>query len=205
MKKILTKVIIVIVIIMLIPIPRKLKDGGSIEYNAILYQVTKVHRLSEKTKTGYEDGWIIKLFGIEIYSKVDVEIEASNKEEFKETEVEGISMALKENTLTKTGATIIIKESNVKGTHVYGQEFELQAKENDKWIEVKRTEKVCAFNEMAYHANNEGILEMKQNWECMYGSLEKGTYKLVKDTFLTKNTPITESDKQYISIEFTIE
>ena len=31
---------------------------------------------------------------------------------------------------------------------------------------------------MAYYVNEEGILEMKQNWECMYGILDKGTYSI---------------------------
>ena len=41
---------------------------------------------------------------------------------------------------------------------------------------------------MAYYVNKEGILEMKQNWECMYGRLEQRNYRL----FLESNTPSTE-------------
>lgn len=57
---------IVIGILMLIPIPIKLKDGGSVEYKAILFKYTKIHRLSEKSSTGYEDGWELKILGIHI-------------------------------------------------------------------------------------------------------------------------------------------
>ena len=48
---------------MLVPIKNRLKDGGSIEYKAILYKYTKIHRLSERSATGYEDGWELKILG----------------------------------------------------------------------------------------------------------------------------------------------
>ena len=46
---------------------------------------------------------------------------------------------------------------------------------------------------------------MEQNWDCMYGSLEAGTYRLVKDISLQSDIPITDNDKKYISVEFVIE
>ena len=49
-KNIILIVIIIIFIIMLIPIPVRLKDGGSVEYRAILYKYTKIHRLNEKSQ-----------------------------------------------------------------------------------------------------------------------------------------------------------
>ena len=70
-KKIIIIVTIVVFILMLIPIPNRLKDGGSVEYNAVLYQYTKIHRLSERSSTGYEDGWELKILGIKIGGKID--------------------------------------------------------------------------------------------------------------------------------------
>ena len=57
-------IVILIVIILLIPIPRHLKDGGTVQYNSILYQVEKVNNLEK------EKGTIIKILGIEIYNNV---------------------------------------------------------------------------------------------------------------------------------------
>lgn len=37
---------ILLAIILLIPIPMRLKDGGTVVYNAILYRVEDVHRLA---------------------------------------------------------------------------------------------------------------------------------------------------------------
>ena len=55
-KKIRIIILVVLIIILLIPIPNRLKDGGSIEYKTLFYKYTKIHRLNEKSSTGYEDG-----------------------------------------------------------------------------------------------------------------------------------------------------
>lgn len=71
-KKIIILVIFVIVLaILLIPIPTKLRDGGSIEYRALLYSVTKYHELvpaSENGEEQYLDGTSVKILGMEVYN-----------------------------------------------------------------------------------------------------------------------------------------
>lgn len=62
----------VILLLLLIPFPIRLKDGGSIEYKAILYKYTKIHRLNEKSSTGYEDGWELKILGIKVGGKINL-------------------------------------------------------------------------------------------------------------------------------------
>ena len=44
-KKVVTGICILLAIVLLIPIPMRLKDGGTVVYNAILYQVENVHRI----------------------------------------------------------------------------------------------------------------------------------------------------------------
>ena len=63
---------ILLVIILLIPIPLRLKDGGTVEYKALVYSVSRVHRLaSVKAEKEYEEGIIIKVLGIEVYNDVE--------------------------------------------------------------------------------------------------------------------------------------
>lgn len=69
-KKILIAVIVIILLVLLIPIPMRLKDGGTIEYKALIYTISKVHRLNHNSKSGYDNGLIIKIFGKEIYNNV---------------------------------------------------------------------------------------------------------------------------------------
>lgn len=70
-KKIITVAAVVIALVLLLPIPMRLKDGGSVQYKAVIYEVTKYHRLDLKSKSGYSDGWGIKILGIPIYNNVE--------------------------------------------------------------------------------------------------------------------------------------
>ncbi len=72
-KKSIVILIIIIGLILLIPIPMKLKDGGSIEFKAILYTITKYHRLTveEDGEAQYIDGIGIEILGMEVYNNTD--------------------------------------------------------------------------------------------------------------------------------------
>ena len=65
-KIIIIAVVAVVLLILLFPIKYRLKDGGSTVYKSLVYEVTKLNRL-----TGEPDeltvGTIIKLFGNEVY------------------------------------------------------------------------------------------------------------------------------------------
>ena len=80
-KKIILLIVIILFIILLIPIKDELWDGGSIEYKAILYKVTKVHRINSASPTGYDEGLEIKILGKEIYNNVLVHIKVLEKED----------------------------------------------------------------------------------------------------------------------------
>ena len=65
-------VCILLAIVLLIPIPLRLKDGGTVVYKALFYSVSRVHRLAYvKAEKEYEEGIIIKVLGIEVYNDVE--------------------------------------------------------------------------------------------------------------------------------------
>lgn len=77
MKKKIIIVISILILLLLFPIRNQLKDGGTVEYKAILYKVSKVKRLisEEKMKKEgkikeYAQGIIIEILGFEIYNDV---------------------------------------------------------------------------------------------------------------------------------------
>ena len=78
-KKIIIIVIIAIFVLMLIPIKDRLWDGGSTEYKAILYKYTKIHRISQTSSTGYEDGWELRILGFHVAGRINTYVEASPK------------------------------------------------------------------------------------------------------------------------------
>lgn len=69
-KKIILIIIIVVAIVLLVPIPMRLKDGGSIRFQALLYNITKYHKLDVSDKDGYVDGMRIEILGIEVFNNI---------------------------------------------------------------------------------------------------------------------------------------
>ena len=120
------------------------------------------------------------------------------KEDAELNEVKGVSMTIKLGTLTKTGATVIITDTN-KHKYDYGEEFRIDVKENNSWKELERADGV-AFNAIAYLVNENNKLELKQNWDRLYGELSKGEYRLVKNVCISDFC----KDKKEFSVEFII-
>ena len=58
-------------LVLMIPIPIHMKDGGTVEYRAVLYRVTDVHRIHHEIDGGYLDGTIVEVLGMEIYNDVE--------------------------------------------------------------------------------------------------------------------------------------
>ena len=77
MKKIVLTVAIIILLICLVPFRQQFKDGGSVCYNAILYDVYDVHSLYEGPggEMKFVEGKIIKVFGIQLFNNTNPHIE----------------------------------------------------------------------------------------------------------------------------------
>lgn len=74
MKKKVIILIIIVGIILLFPIPMHLKDGGSVEYKALLYTITRYHKLAptdEGQDVAYIDGVGIEILGKEVYNNTN--------------------------------------------------------------------------------------------------------------------------------------
>ncbi len=69
-KKVIIVMVIIALMILLVPIPMHLMDGGTVEYKALTYKISTVHRLTGNLEKEYEDGMIIEILGFEIYNNV---------------------------------------------------------------------------------------------------------------------------------------
>ncbi|MBQ8315264.1 MAG: hypothetical protein IJX95_05940 [Lachnospiraceae bacterium] len=76
-KRIMTVICLVLVaFVLLVPIPLRYKDGGTVKYSALLYSVTNVHSIvtqyvaEGEYKDGYEVGTIVRVLGFEVYNDV---------------------------------------------------------------------------------------------------------------------------------------
>lgn len=92
---------------------------------------------------------------------------------------ENITMEIKEGTLTKTGATIVITDLSGKN-NTFNKEFRIDQKRGGKWYTLKDKSK----NEVDVVAGQKGEenkkLEQELNWEKNYGTLSDGKYRIVK-------------------------
>ena len=64
--------LIIILAILFTPIPMKMKDGGSVTYTAVTYQVTDYHRHAEMDGIGgYTEGFRLVIFGFEVFEHTE--------------------------------------------------------------------------------------------------------------------------------------
>lgn len=75
MKKKTVAVIIAILVLtaLLFPIRMNLKDGGSVRYKALAYEVTKIHRLAPDAggEKPFIEGLEIKILGMTVYQETN--------------------------------------------------------------------------------------------------------------------------------------
>lgn len=72
-KKIAVIAAVVVLLVLFTPIRMNLKDGGSVRYKSLVYEVTKIHQLApdfEGVKP-YIDGFEIKILGITVFRETD--------------------------------------------------------------------------------------------------------------------------------------
>lgn len=119
----------------------------------------------------------------------------SNDNKTEDKTIEKVSIEIKEGTLTKTSATIIITDKN-KEPYSYGEWFRIDKKENDKWKEVKIINDNYLFDMISWGVGENGTIERKIDWSELYGELENGEYRLVKKT---------SENSKYFSVEFNIQ
>ncbi|WP_302662868.1 hypothetical protein [uncultured Dysosmobacter sp.] len=72
-KKVMIGICVLLAIVLLVPIPMCLKDGGTVVYRAVLDQVEDVHRLGavDTAEDEYLEGMIVRILGMEVYNSVE--------------------------------------------------------------------------------------------------------------------------------------
>lgn len=75
-RRIIVVIAVVLAVLALVPIPVGYKDGGSVEYKALLYSVTKRHSITSQEVGGgyvggYDIGTIVKILGFKVYDDVE--------------------------------------------------------------------------------------------------------------------------------------
>lgn len=108
--------------------------------------------------------------------------------------LKNVTMELKENTLTNSGATIIITDNN-KVKYTYEEYYKLEKRIDHIWYELKPSGDVL-FNEMGYLVDDNNELEMNIDWSKTYGNLTSGKYRIIKRIY--------DGEYKYFSVEFDL-
>lgn len=137
----------------------------------------------EGNKTIYEID--IKSHSYDINKKVtnsSMDNNSEQKEEEKsekQWKKENVKISVKEDSITKTSAVIVIEDKNENPVS-WGVNFAIQkAGDNNIWVDMI-TKEVVTWVEMLIAPNENGITEMQLDWSKIYGELSSGTYKVVK-------------------------
>ncbi len=113
---------------------------------------------------------------------------------------DGVTMTVKEGTVSSASLKVVF-ENNSSSQCTYGEYFCLEKKINGSWYQVPVViDGDYAFNLIAYEVAGER--EWTIDWEWLYGSLDTGEYRIVKDVLDFRD--VGDYDKYYLAAEFTI-
>ena len=105
-----------------------------------------------------------------------------------------VKFYVKEGTLTRSGATLILKNNGDKILN-YGEPYEIEKYEDGSW---RKIEADLNFIMPLYGLNPGEEKEINLDWEYGYGKLNKGKYRVLKNVYF-------EGEEQfYIDCEFEV-
>jgi hypothetical protein len=114
----------------------------------------------------------------------------------------GVTMTVKEGSVSSTGLTVSFKNNSDKQC-IYGEYFLLEKKINENWYQVPVViDGEHGFDAIGYDLASGKEGEWKVNWDWLYGSLDTGEYRIVKDILDFRKTG--DYDKYYLAAEFKI-
>ena len=102
-------------------------------------------------------------------------------------ELDEVSMTIKERSLSPDGATVILR-STLEKEVMFGSYYRIEIRDGDSWVEMPYIfdETLIGWEDIGYPVGGESqeTLELKIPWTWLYGTLEKGDYRIVKDFFI---------------------
>ena len=106
-----------------------------------------------------------------------------------------VTLKVKEDTLTKTGATFII-ENNKNNAINYTIAYEIEAKRDNKWYKLGI---INEFIEEIYEVDAKSTDQIIIDWKNSYLKLPKGEYRVIKEITVPSTLELF-----YVAGEFTI-
>ena len=116
---------------------------------------------------------------------------------------DGVSMEVRSGTIAPTGLTLTFI-NQTDSECIYGEYFVIEKKIAGSWYQVPIViEGNYGFESIGYSLEPKGESEWTSDWKWIYGSLDLGEYRIVKDISDFRGTG--DYDKYYLAAEFKIE
>lgn len=115
---------------------------------------------------------------------------------------EGVKMTVKEETVSPSKLVVLFTNSSTSKC-IFGEFFILEKKLNGKWYQVAvAIDGNYGFNSIGYNLPPGETIEFTVDWKWLYGSLDTGEYRIVKDILDFRDTG--DYDTYYLAGEFSI-
>lgn len=115
---------------------------------------------------------------------------------------DGVTMTVKEETVSPSKLVVLFKNSSTSKC-IYGEFFNLEKKLNGKWYQVPvAISGNYGFNSIGYNLPSGETMEFTVDWKWLYGSLDVGEYRIVKDILDFRATG--DYDTYYLTAEFSL-
>ena len=115
--------------------------------------------------------------------------------------LDGVTMSVKEGTLSFSGLTVNFENTSDKQC-TYGDYFFLEKKIDASWYQVPPLIDSYGFHSIGYDLAPGGEGEWKVDWSWLYGKLDPGEYRIVKDVLDFRGTG--DYDKYYLAAVFAV-
>ena len=210
-KKLIIIGIILAILILLVPIPMRLKDGGSVEYKALLYSITKVHRLNHKSITGYEDGIRIEILGMKIYDNtsyaetLEITTERTKISDLKISNADKIDTKelVKFNDIVYGRSYLLIDYAGDLNNSIGTIDFlideiyfpELNGETNNKKL----------LNATVLEANEKDLILNVNNVAVLFSAVEGNGINEIKEDYINANNIVTVANKSTSNINILFE
>ncbi len=111
-----------------------------------------------------------------------------------------VTMEVKKGSVSSSGLTVIFEN---RSTHegVFSEDFVLEKRVHDEWGQVLVTiEGNYGFQDIGFQLDSGSQVEWTVDWTWLYGSLEQGEYRIIKNVLDFRKTG--DFDEHHLTAEF---
>lgn len=103
--------------------------------------------------------------------------------------------------VTKISATggIFTIQNNSDQVITYGEQYTLQVKRDDKWVDVPYIIQDWGFHDIGYTIKANDSVTMEVDWQWLYGKLPVGNYQFIKEI------QVQQPDDSYEAVQMEVE